>query len=531
MARSNKYVATPAPRTAGGFGAEASRITPYQSLRRLVLANLLWENNFYSDGVEITKAIAAAVPKVAPDQLLNLAIEAREQQHLRHVPLFLLREAARHEKTRGIVADGLERVIQRPDEIGEYLALYFKDKADQPLSAGSKKGLAAAVNKFNEFQFAKNNRDGAFSLKDALFLTHAKPVNDEQADIFKKIIGGFCATCGRREDKHKGVRGGVLKHEFVENKLMIPNTWETRLSSGENKASVFVDLITSNKIGGLAMLRNLRNMKEAGVSREVIRRGLMEANYQRVLPFRFIAAALIMPEFESMIEEALLSKTADFDVLPGHTVGIIDVSGSMGGQLSQRPSRAYTSRKGQSRISEPMTRLQAAAALGMLLREQTESISLYATAGSDHRSLHKTEQLRARRGFALRDEITAAADRLGGGGIFLTQVMDFVANAEKGNRVDRVIVFTDEQDTSSGGRAYNPANANAFGTENYIINVANEKFGIGYNKFHKIDGWSESAIRYITELEKPEVLPAPKAMSKRMSGRNYQSRAASSSRQ
>jgi len=527
MARTNKRIVVPAPRLAGGAGAEASRITPLQRLRRIVLAHLLWEDNFYSDGVSTTQAIADSVAKVSPQDVLNLAVEAREVQNLRHVPLFLLREAARHDHLKGIVSDGLARVIQRPDEIGEYLALYFKDDANQPLSAASKKGLARAFNKFNEFQFAKNNRDGAFTLKDALFLTHARPKDEEQADIFRAIAGGFCRVCLRRSDAHTGVRGGRLRHEFDERKLMVPNTWETRLSAGESAASTFTDLIQNRQIGGLAMLRNLRNMKEAGLSKTLIRQGLMEANYQRVLPFRFIAAALQVPAFEDIIEEAFLSKVDQFDRLSGHTVAIIDVSGSMSQPLAVRGgARSYVSRSGAVRTSEPMSRLQAGIALMMLLREQSESISIYATAGSDSLRRHRTEQVRPRRGFALRDELQHAYSRLGGGGIFLTQVMDAVAEAERGNVADRVIVFTDEQDTSGYGRAYNPANANAFGRENYIINVAAEHNGIGYNKFHKIDGFSEAAIRYIAEIEKPEVPVESKSMTRR-----YQRQSASSSRQ
>lgn len=528
--RINKPVITPAPVLATGI--PASRITPYQRLRRMVLAHLLFEDNFYTDGKQTTEAIAEAVSRCTPQDVLNLAVEAREVQNLRHVPLFLLRELARHAATGEYVEHGLATVIQRPDEIGEYLALYFKDNPNQPLSAASKRGLGRAFNKFNEFQFAKNNADGAYTLRDALFLTHAKPKDSEQALIFQKIIGGFCDVCSRPLDKHVGARGGALKHEPVERKLMVPNTWETRLSAGESKKSTFEDLIQSRLIGGLAMLRNLRNMVEAGLPKTLIRQGLMQANYKRVLPFRFIAAALTVPSLEDIIEEAFLAKVDEFEKLAGHTVAILDVSGSMRQQLSQRGgTRSYTTRGGERRTSEPMTRMQAGIALMILLREQCESINIYATAGDDHAHRHQTALVRPRRGFALRDELMAhdydGSKSLGGGGIFLTQVMDYCAAAERTNGTpDRVIVLTDEQDTSYGSfafdRQYDPAKANAFGRQNYIINIAAEHDGIGYSKFHKIDGWSEATIRYVAEAERESQTVAPK-------GRQY--RSASASRQ
>ena len=45
-------------------GGPAKTITPELQLRRSVLACLLWEDQFYEDGVEIAGRIAELVPKV-----------------------------------------------------------------------------------------------------------------------------------------------------------------------------------------------------------------------------------------------------------------------------------------------------------------------------------------------------------------------------------------------------------------------------------------------------------------------------------
>lgn len=106
-------------------------------LRRSVLTALLWEDGFYESG----KALDVAL----------LAIEAREQMYLRHVPLFLVRQLARTKGNGSIVENTLAKVIQRPDEMGEYLAIYWggvtggNRKRPEPLSAGSKRGLATGV--------------------------------------------------------------------------------------------------------------------------------------------------------------------------------------------------------------------------------------------------------------------------------------------------------------------------------------------------------------------------------------------------
>lgn len=442
-------------------GARAAHITKKQELRRSVLACLLWENTFYESGVSVADRIATLVHELPGEFVMQLAVEAREKMKLRHVPLLLLRELARHpvKKERGYVSLGLQQVIQRPDELAEYLAIYWKN-GKQPLSAQSKRGLAKAFLKFNEYSFAKYNQGGAIKLRDVLFLCHAKPGTKEQKALFKKIVNGGLKT---------------------------PDTWEVALSSGADKNETFTRLIKEEKLGALALLRNLRNMNEAGVDLKVIKSGLEKLDVTRVLPFRFISAAKYAPNLEKEIEETMLKALESHPVLEGKTVVIIDVSGSMGGTVS-----------GKSKIG----RVDAAASLAILLREISEDFSVYATAGNDYTRVHKTALIPSRRGFALRDAIIKAKDELGGGGIFLKQVMDYVYDREK-EPVSRVIVITDEQDCDTDP-AKAPSKANTFGKRNYLINIANERNGIGYDKWVHIDGFSESVIDYIQAVEDQE---------------------------
>ena len=117
--------------------------------------------------------LEALVPLVAPERTAELAIAARETMKLRHAPLLVVREMARHPTHRGLVADTLARVIQRPDEMTELLAIYWADalgpqqqRKRQPVSAQIKKGLARALTKFDAYQLAKYDRDGAVRIKE-----------------------------------------------------------------------------------------------------------------------------------------------------------------------------------------------------------------------------------------------------------------------------------------------------------------------------------------------------------------------------
>src|ERR1700760_1287745 len=130
-------------------GAPAKNISAEQQLRRSVLACMLWENEFYEDGVAIAGRIRELVPKVEAAKVAALAVEARTAMKLRHAPLLLVREMARHATHRALVAETLARVIQRADELAEFVAIYWSS-GKQPLSGQVKKGLAAAFTRFDE---------------------------------------------------------------------------------------------------------------------------------------------------------------------------------------------------------------------------------------------------------------------------------------------------------------------------------------------------------------------------------------------
>src|SRR5687768_492860 len=107
-------------------GISAKRINPIQQLRRSVLACMLWEDQFYVDGKTIAEQIAEGIRHCKPGDVATLAMEARVNYKLRHVPLLLVRELARPGVRRGVtVSDLLAAVIQRPDELAEFLALYW----------------------------------------------------------------------------------------------------------------------------------------------------------------------------------------------------------------------------------------------------------------------------------------------------------------------------------------------------------------------------------------------------------------------
>ena len=415
-------------------GAPARQISPELQLRRSVLACMLWEDQFYEDGVAIAGRIRELVSQVPAEKVAALAVEAREKMKLRHAPLLLVREMARLKTHRHLVAETLARVIQRADELSEFVALYWSD-GKQPLSAQVKKGLASAFTKFDEYALAKYNRAAPVKLRDVLFLSHAKPVDQAQGDLWKRLVDGHLAT---------------------------PDTWEVALSSGADKREVWERLLRENKLGALALLRNLRNMADAKVEQALIGDALARMKTERVLPFRFIAAARYAPQWEAELEKAMFKSLEGQPKLPGKTVLLVDVSGSMDAALSRRSD---------------MARTDAAYGLAVLLREIAESVSIYSFSDS-------LVRIPGRSGFALRDAIHVSQPHSG------TYLGKAVSGIDE--KYDRLILITDEQahDTVPNARA-----------RGYVINVASYKNGVGYGQWVHIDGWSEAVIEYIRAAE------------------------------
>jgi len=446
-------------------GARGRRFTPEMELRRALMNCLLWEDQFYEDGVAIADRIRTLVPQVEPARVAALAIAAREQMKLRHAPLLVVREMARHEKHRVLVADTLASVTQRPDEMTELLAIYWADalgpmqqRKRQPVSAQIKKGLARALTKFDAYQLAKYDRDGAVRIRDVLFLTHAKPNDAAQEKVWKQLIEG---------------------------ELNPPDTWEVALSAGKDKKATFERLIRERKLGYLALLRNLRNMDNAGVDQPLVEEAILDRRGAgKILPFRYVAAARAAPRFEQTLEKAMLADLAQGPQLAGKTIVVVDVSGSMYG--------SYMSKRSD------MNRATVASALAAIAREMCETPRIYATAGNDRTRVHATKLVPARRGMALIDAIYGLCKPLGGGGIFLKQVVDFLRKAE--GTADRIIVVTDEQDCGIGSED-SPERAKPFGSRNYLINVASYQNGIGSGAWTRVHGFSEAIFDWIVAQE------------------------------
>jgi hypothetical protein len=362
-------------------------------------------------------------------------------------------------------------VIQRADEVTEFLAIYWKD-GRTPISKQVKVGLGRAFGKFDEYQLAKYDRkDAAIRLRDVMFLVHAKPSFGDAL-----ITHSVVASPVVKRAKYK--RGEVYRHpssllaHLTNQTLATPDTWETQLSAGADKRETFERLLSSNKLGYMALLRNLRNMKAAEVDRDLVIKQLTErAARSRVLPFRFIAAQRACPNWvDGALNAGMLMSMQALDKLPGKTVVLVDVSGSMNVPLSAKSD---------------LSRIDAAACLAVLVCGVGQSTAVLTFSNNvvaiDPRDIKGP--------LGMVELIHASQPH---SNTYLGRAIEKVKKAFPD--VERLIVVTDEQ-------SHDKVGAPPAGCRGYMINVAPHERGVGHGPWTRINGFSESVVAYIQAVE------------------------------
>lgn len=322
-------------------GAKAYALSPEMELYAAVVTAGLNDTFYEKDQARLLR-IKQLIQKNDPEFVARLAIYTRNVMNMRSIPLVLVVELAKSNSGNPIISKAIEYVVNRADEITELLAYYQLSnqrtgvKKLNKLSKQIQKGLCLSFNKFDEYQFAKYNRDTEIKLRDALFLVHPKARDISQQEVFDKI---------------------------AKNTLATPYTWEVELSMlGQNKEGSEIDkkaalkakweeLISSGKLGYMALLRNLRNILEADVTYKSIRSICIRLSDKtavlnsKQLPFRFLAAyreiKIIGSPYTSMIlgalEAAISVSASNIRGMKDSKVLIAcDVSGSMQHSISPK---------------------------------------------------------------------------------------------------------------------------------------------------------------------------------------------------
>lgn len=311
-------------------GGKAYNPSDKNELILRTMSNLIKENKYYQSGSDSDQKLREVIQKVAqkdPEFVLKLAAFARNEMNLRSAPLFLLCELANATTHKGIPNSRkyVPAILKRADELTEIIAMQLERNKQFPrktkLPNLIKNGVALAFQNFNEYNFAKYNRDSQVKLRDAVFLTHPIAIaNDKQKELLTKI---------------------------VEDKLAIPETWEVVISTKGSTKESWDEVIP--KMGIFALVRNLRNFLKVGANLDPVIAKLTDETTiknSKMFPFRFYSAYTMIKEdmnaknpFEqakvlNALEVAIKYSVQNIPKMNGNTLIVVDLSGSMESKLS-----------------------------------------------------------------------------------------------------------------------------------------------------------------------------------------------------
>jgi hypothetical protein len=484
-------------------GAPGFARDPKSELFLLAVTSMVGEDTFYEAAGTRDARLRDLVARVALEDFewtLGLVGWLRNGALLRSVATVAAVEAVKARLAAGEVGGNralIRAALARADEPGELLA-YWTSRYGRRLPQPVKRGVAdAAVQLYSERSLLKYDSDArGFRFADVLELTHPVPRDARQAALFRYALD-------RRHERASApaelpllaARERLMALPVAERRAVLTGslgvpgdvlaaagmTWESVAGWLQGSLDAVAWEAVLPAMGYMALLRNLRNLDEAGVSDAAASQVAQrladpgEVARSRQLPLRFLSAYRAAPSLRWAwaLEQALQASLANVPALPGRTLVLVDRSGSMFSPLSRR---------GQ------VTRADAAAVFGtaLALRAQVADLVEFGTS---------SRVVRVPQGAS----VLAVAHRFGNlGG---TNTAAAVRRHLAGH--DRVVLVTDEQ-AWAGRRGADPTSVVPAGVPVYTFNLAGYQFGhgpSGVGNRHTFGGLTDQAFAAIPLLE------------------------------
>lgn len=339
-------------------GADAATKEKFEKLKERVKVN---HNSFKGVDVdEVTKEILATAGKIAegsnPEDLLVIAKWLRSDMNIRATPQALLVVASQFESTKPFVRKYAPHIVVRPDEVKTCVLMHRFFFGMKSIKNCLAQGLSDAMSKFGERGLMKYDGDGWPTFRDLLQILprgNGRPLSKELAAYFLKgevVDPKATPIVAARKELAKL---SVFDANAQELALKSMVNWEVLLSQfGKEKTKVWEFLLENDLVGYMALMRNLRNMVEAGVNDNIVKLVAAklsdpdEVAKSKQLPFRFLMAHQILNQhggntrmlskMMEALETASNVSVANLPVLPGLTAIFADNSGSMGSPVSEK---------------------------------------------------------------------------------------------------------------------------------------------------------------------------------------------------
>ncbi|WP_230395617.1 TROVE domain-containing protein [Plantactinospora alkalitolerans] len=448
--------------------------------------------------------LVAAVTVSDPAWLAGFLPWLRREGNLRTAPLIGAAEfvAARRGQPdpAGQVPEVVDGVLQRADEPGEILA-YYTSRYGMSLPKGLKKGVARAVLRlYGEYGWAKYDRvEAAFRFARVLDLVHPASSDETQRTLFGYLHGEMRGRAGeipaelamlRSRSELTAVpldgrRAALLAPDGTDRLRAAGMTWRAVAGWLQRPldADVWSQIIPT--MGYQALLTNLRNFDDAGVSDEVAERVAAriadpeKVAGSRLFPFQIFAAykALESLRWGQPLEKALQASLANVPSLPGRTLVLVDQSPSMfpGYSFSSKQEREHVANNDLATLFGGAVALRAADATLVGYGAQSYRVP-FRRGGALLRLMGQFHSVDGT------DTFGAAGDHFAGH--------------------DRVVIVTDEQNTAHRYRSIDEVVPTTVPV--YTWNIAGYRVGStasGSGTRHTFGGLTDQAFRAVGLIE------------------------------
>lgn len=467
------------------------------------ISNMVSEDTFYEGSSERDKRfvdLAHKVTKSDPDWVARFIPYLRNEMNMRSASIVMAVEYVKAGGPNGRRV--IDSAIVRADEPAEVLG-YYRAKYGRNVPQPIKRGVADAVSRlYSERNALKYDGDTrGYRMGDVIDIVHPEPKADWQNFLFRYLLdrrhnrpevatgayeGNLDTIYANRvlRDVPVAERRAMLDQpDFTERLEKAAMTWESLSGwlQGPMDAKAWEAIIPV--MGYMALMRNLRNFEQAGVSKEVMAKVYAklsdpeEVARSRQLPLRFYSAFANVENLlsKATLEEAMQGTLQNVPVLKGKTLILVDQSGSMYGM-------PY-SKQGERKPAE----LAALFGAALALRAEDADLIAYGDRGQKVSFTKATPVL----------ELTRKAMFSGGG----TQTFQVLNQFYAGH--DRVVILTDEQAFGYGGYGSQPAKE--ITKPIYTFNLVGYKAGqlpSGSDNRYTFGGLTDAGFKLIDLLER-----------------------------
>ena len=316
-----------APNTLNMEKAPAWQMSPQLELAAILLTAPM-NDQFYRSANAVQERIAALANQ-DPQFAARAALYARREFGMRSASHIAAAAIARSAKGETWTKDFFRRIVYRPDDMAEILALLADHKGSLKAVPNSvKKGFGQALSRLSPYQLAKYRLEGhQVNMTDIVNLCHPKPSENNKEALAALMRGDL------RLNNEQATWEARLSAAGKEQGADAEETAELQAAA---KDQAWHDLLSSNRLGYFALLRNLRNIhNQAPDSLDLALEQLRDPERIRkslIFPYQFLTAMNNVPEeprLRAAISDAADLSLSNAPLLPGRTLVCVDNSGSM----------------------------------------------------------------------------------------------------------------------------------------------------------------------------------------------------------